>query len=139
MSSFYTKPITMLPGGIPFTDPLTPKKRFPGMEVSTEDDQIKRIIEWRRGNPNIYADPKWLDFESVRGELRTYQVNRLGNSRQYFTNGTNNNISFVIKTREPSRACECGATDAKPNYCKTCGGSKIVSWQCLVCGKVRGL
>jgi hypothetical protein len=138
--SFYTRPITMIPGGIPFTDPLTPRKKFPGMEVSTEDEQVQRIITWRRQNPAIYKDAKWLDASLVLQELRQYQLNRLGNNRAYFTNGTNLNIPLPVKQKEPSRPCPfCGATDATANYCKTCGGHKIKSWKCNNCGKDRGL
>lgn len=141
MSQFYTRPVTMLPGGIPFTDPRTPTKRFAGMEVSTEDEQVGRIIEWRRKNPAVYppSEPQWLDFAKVREELRKYQMNRLGNSKQFFVNGTNRSIGMVIKVSGPSKACECGATDASPVYCKTCSSARLVGYKCNNCGKHRGL
>lgn len=139
MSSFYTRPVTMLPGGIPYTDPLQPRKHFPGMEVSTEDEQVKRIIKWRGENKHIYTESKWFEFESVRQELRTYQKNRLGNSKQFFVDGTNNSFGMEIKTKGPSRACECGATDATAVYCKTCSSSRVVGYKCNNCGKQRGL
>lgn len=137
--SFYTKPITMLPGGLPFTDPVIPKKHFGGMEVSSEDEQIKRIIAWRTQNKASYPDSKWFDFEMVRLELRAYQTNRLGNSRQFFTQGTNSNFGMEIKVSGPSGACSCGATDASPVFCRTCSRSKVVGYKCNSCGKQRGV
>lgn len=140
--SFYTKPVTQLPGGIPFTDPRVGNKRFPGMEVSSEEEQITRIIDWRKKNPNVYppSESEWLDFEKVRLELRKYQKNRLGDNRAYFTDGTNNNVPMIVKAVAPSKACpECGSMEASPRYCKTCSSSKLKGYTCLKCGKERGM
>ena len=145
MSSFYTRPVTMLPGGIPYVDNRVPQKRFPGMEVSSEDEQLNKIITWRKQNPAVYPPSedggKYLDKEWIRvNQLRPYQKNRLGDSKAYFTDGVSTSFGMEIKVKSsPSSACSCGATDAKPIYCKTCSSSRITSWECLVCGKKRGL
>lgn len=144
MSSFYTRPVTMLPGGIPYVDNRVPQKRFPGMEVSSEDEQLNKIITWRKQNPAVYPPSedggKYLDKEWVRhNQLRPYQRQRLGDSIQYFLDGKNSNIGMEIKVKGPSKSCECGATDASPIYCKTCSSSRITGYKCNNCGKVRGL
>ena len=142
MSAFYTRPVTQMPGGIPFTDPRVPQKKFPGMEVSSEDEQIAKIIEWRRKNPNIYpaTEAAAFDYEAVRVELRRYQKNRLGDNKQYFVDGAHNSIGIQIKHREPSTVCpKCGASEVTPRYCKTCRGSRVIGYTCVSCGKERGL
>lgn len=139
MSSFYTRPVTQLPGGLPFTDPREPRKKFAGMEVSSEDQQIGRIVKWRSENRALYPEDKYLDWEYVRGELRKYQTDRLGNSKQYFTNGTSVSYGMEIVPRTPSRACECGSMEATNEYCKSCSGARLIGFKCSACGKVRGL
>lgn len=143
--SYYTKPITMIPGGIPYRDERVPQKHFPGMEVSTEDQQLTRIVEWRLGNPNVYPPSeeggKFLNKDWVRdNQLRPYQKNRLGDNPAFFSGGKGAHfVVMEVRTSAPSRACECGATGASPVYCKTCSGARIISWKCNSCGKERGL
>lgn len=137
MSAFYTKPVTQLPGGLPFTEPRDGRKRYPGMEVSSEDEQISRIISWRQKNPTLYPEPEYYDFEKVRLELRKYQTDRLGNSKQFFVNGTGGMVPMEVRPATPKSVCSCGETAATPIYCKTCSSAKIKAWKCSACGKER--
>lgn len=142
MSAFYTKPVTQLPGGIPFTDPRDGRKKFAGMEVSSEAEQVGRIIAWRQMNPGLYPPGedggKYLDIDWVRdNELRPYQKNRLGNSKAYFVDGANNNIGLIIEPARPKNVCECGSSEAEPIRCRSCASYRIKRWRCLACGKER--
>jgi hypothetical protein len=129
-----------LPNGFEFIDSRTGYKI--GGTSSNFDDTVKKIIEHRLGNPTIYppTDMRYLTIDFVAEELDAHTCNRLGNNPHYCRDMEERKVVIpeIYKNQQPASACpKCGETDAKPRFCQTCAGSRILGWICVKCGFER--
>lgn len=72
-----------LPGGFPYTDPIT-KKEFDGLKNGGFDDQVQHIATYRQSNPRIFTDTEWLKPEFIQNQLLEFQYQRLSGNPRYF-------------------------------------------------------
>jgi predicted RNA-binding Zn-ribbon protein involved in translation (DUF1610 family) len=127
------------PNGFEFIDPRTGFKI--GGTDSNFDETVRKIIQHRLANPKIYppTDARCLTADFVSDELDTYTCNRLGNSPSYCKDMDERKVFIPPFTiQKPANACpKCGETDAKPRFCQTCAGSRILGFICSKCGFER--
>lgn len=118
------------PGGVIFTDPKTGKKfDEPGDFLK---DIVHKIVSYRVANPRIFTDVKEVLSDFVRQEVTDSNCARLGASSGYC-------IDTEWKPEVPrsfaTEKCSCNAP-MLPRYCSTCGGNRVIAYQCSECKKV---
>jgi hypothetical protein len=132
--------VGMMPGGIQFIDPREPRMKW--MDDHTFlNERIQEVIQFRAANPVLYrmpADSKFLNPELVAQEIVDFNAARLNNDKNYFYDNTLQSVKNVELSKgaaPPDKKClECLA-DLMPRYCPTCGGHKIIGYECPVCNK----
>ena len=123
----------MLPGGLIFTDPRVPEKKWNDTS-SFIDDRVKEVIAFRSQNPNIYdinKDSNFFDPAQVRDEIVMFNYQRLGGMPEYFINS--DDVALQTHASQSNR-CKCNV-ELKPRLCPTCGGHKVIGYICPSCGQ----
>lgn len=142
------RPGGMLPGGFPFTDPITGRK-FDGFDAGGGGDQVMRIKKYRDTNPHIFKDPKWHETDFIWQQVLDQQIQRLGGDRRFFMDvgkGPSAPDTSPRRQRTPpapppeanlGRCQSCGG-ELEPIYCKTCRGKRVVGTKCKSCRSTVG-
>lgn len=125
------------PGGYPYQDPKTGFK-FDGFQAGGFGEQVLAIIWHRIANPTIYT-PNTIDLvpEFVANQLDEYTCLRLGNDRRFCTDEELPKPKEVTRTEPaivPGRNCPGCGGNLVERLCGSCGGRKVVGYQCQACG-----
>lgn len=118
------------PGSFPYTDARTGFKFDAG--AGGLDDRVKDVQKHRRANPNVYPEPEQLDGGFIRQQIISFMCSLrpelCGEPELPKLAG---NPATVV----PTVACpQCGALDATPTMCASCGGNRVSFWTCNKCG-----
>lgn len=118
-------------GGYPYVDARTGMK-FDAMAGGI-NDRILDVQKHRRANPTVFPEQEWHDAGFIRQQIINFMCTK-NTSLCIETDAIKiaSNASNFVQTQN---CPQCGsATDAKPEYCASCGGSKIKWWICA-CGQ----
>lgn len=96
-----------------------------------------KIIAVRKANPHIIpGEPQWLDVASVVQEIYREKAKT---APQLFVD-SNQPVAprhpTIVAAQSKSK-CACGATETTVEYCKSCGGRKVIGFKCVACGVIR--
>lgn len=117
------------PGYFSFRDPVT-GMQFPG-EGGIRDVAAK-VAQHRLSNVGKFTHEQ-LDFDNIVDEIDCWTCIRLGNPKQFCTDGKIGSPQTVL--RVSSQTCPECATLMTERLCQSCGGRKIVGYTCHKCGK----
>jgi len=118
------------PGGFPFQDQRTGQV-FNAMAGGMED-RIIDVQKHRRANPNIYPEEKYHTTDFIRQEI----IDFMCNAKPSICGGQDpvapRSPAALVQTVECPK---CGSSsNAKPEFCASCGGNRIKFWICS-CGE----
>lgn len=126
----------MIPGGIRFTDPRVPAKRWDD-DHTFLDERVREVVKFRLQNPTIYPanedGGKWFNFDSVAQEVILQNCSRLGNNPNFCQDGENSmNVSATQSVPAQDAKCDkCGGVLLR--RLSACCGT-LAGYDCPACG-----
>jgi hypothetical protein len=115
------------PGGFPYDCPKTGRK-FPS--IGGIADTATAVTQYHLANPKIFSGAE-MDFAYNLELVDCYTCFRLGNPRQYCTNGKLGNPPVIEYVN--SNVCPKCKTVMSERLCPTCSGHKVIGWTCKQC------